>query len=287
MAEGNSIINLGDLAKPATVLIEKVSNAVGILYEPRRIRNKAQAEANAKKIKYLASLELIELEQRSIERMIHQETRKQENIESITAQAASELPPNAKAESLDEDWIAHFFDKCDKVSDTQMQSLWANILAGEATEPGTYSKRTIDLVASMDKKDALLFTDLCQFTWIIGEPTIIIFDHDNDIYKSKGINFSTLKHFDAIGLISFEPLSGYMRQGFGKYALMLYFGLPTLLEFENDSNNKIETGKALFTQAGMQLVKVCGAQRNQGFYEYSIEQFSKKNMTLSSLLSKK
>ena len=27
MADGNSIINLGDLAKPAPVLIEKVSNA--------------------------------------------------------------------------------------------------------------------------------------------------------------------------------------------------------------------------------------------------------------------
>lgn len=287
MSEGNSIINLGDLAKPATVLIEKVSNAVGVLYEPRRIRNKARAEAEAEKIKYLATLELTELEQRSIERMIHQETRKQENIESITAQAASELPPNAKAESLDEDWVAHFFDKCDKVSDKQMQSLWANLLAGEATEPGTYSKRTIDLVASMDKKDALLFTDLCQFTWVIGEPTIVIFDHENDIYKSRGINFSLLKHFDAIGLISFEPLSGYARQGFGKQAVIAYFGLPTLIEFNKDSNNKIETGKAIFTQAGRELVNVCGAQRNQAFYEYSIEQFSKKNMILSSLLLKR
>ncbi|WP_048608561.1 hypothetical protein [Providencia rettgeri] len=84
MADGNSIINLGDLAKPATVLIEKVSNAVGVLYEPRRIRKKAEAEAEAEKIKALAGIELTEIQQRGIERLVHQEARKQENIESIT-----------------------------------------------------------------------------------------------------------------------------------------------------------------------------------------------------------
>jgi len=45
MADGTSLINLGDLSKPATVLIEKISAAVGALYEPRHIKRVAQAEA--------------------------------------------------------------------------------------------------------------------------------------------------------------------------------------------------------------------------------------------------
>jgi len=64
MADGSSIINLGDLAKPATVLIEKISNAVGVLYEPRRVIKKAHAEAEAEKIKALAGIELSDIEQR-------------------------------------------------------------------------------------------------------------------------------------------------------------------------------------------------------------------------------
>jgi hypothetical protein len=47
---------------------------------------------------------------------------------------------------LDEDWIAHFFDKCENVSNKEMQTLWSRLLAVEATTSGTYSKRTIDLV---------------------------------------------------------------------------------------------------------------------------------------------
>lgn len=287
MSDGNSIINLGDLAKPATVLIEKVSNAVGVLYEPRRIKKKAEAEAEADKIKALAGIELSEIQQRGIERLVHQEARKQENIESITAQAASALPPEAKAEDLEEDWVAHFFDQCDNVSDKEMQSLWSRLLAGEATNPGTYSKRTVDFVASMDKSDANLFTNFCQFTWMIGGATPLIFDTDNEVYTKHGIDFSSLKHLDAIGLISFESTSGYRRLGFPKHALLYYYGQPTLAEFPKDKDNEIKTGKVLFTQAGQQLENICGAKRNQEFYEYAIEQLSKPNIVLSSMLPNK
>jgi len=286
MSGGNSIINLGDLAKPATVLIEKVSNAVGVLYEPRRIRKKAEAEAEAEKIKVLAGIELTEIQQRGIERLVHQEARKQENIENITAQAAASLPPNAKTEDLEEDWIAHFFDKCKNVSDKDMQSLWSGLLAGEATTPGTYSKRTIDFVASMDKKDAELFTKFCQFTWMIGNsPIPLIFEDSNEIYKKNGISFSDLKHLDSIGLISFEATSGYRNMGFSKNAVIFYFGLPTLLEFTNDKDNEFIVGKALFTQAGKELVNICGAQRNQEFYEYAVKKLSEQNICLSSIVT--
>ena len=152
MADGNSIINLGDLAKPATVLIEKVSNAVGVLYEPRKIIKKAEAEAKAEKIRAITNIELTEIQQRGMERLVYQEARKQENIEDITAQAAKMLPLTAKTEDLEEDWVAHFFDRCERVSDKLMQSLWSNLLAVEATNPGTYLKGTVDLIASMDKQ---------------------------------------------------------------------------------------------------------------------------------------
>ncbi len=136
MSEGGSLINLGDLSKPATVLVEKVCNAVGIIYEPVHIKRKARAEADADKIKALARLELSEIEHRAVERLVHQEARKQENIEQITAQAAAALPENANVQNLDEDWVAHFFKQCDTVSDKEMQSLWARLLSGEATAPG-------------------------------------------------------------------------------------------------------------------------------------------------------
>lgn len=283
MADGNSIINLGDLAKPATVLIEKVCSAVGVLYEPRRIKRKAEAEAEAEKIKALAGLELSEIQQRGIDRFVQQEARKQKNIESITAQAARQLTPDANTDALDEDWIAHFFDRCDKVSDKNMQSLWSRLLAGEASTPGTYSKRTVDFVASMDKKDAELFTRFCQFTWTVAGPVPLVFDSKDEIYRKSGIDFSKLKHLDAIGLISFEAVSGYKINNDAKYLQIHYFGQPTLFECKNESANTVNIGQVIFTQAGRELVNVCGAQPNQEFREYALKKFSEQGLSALSL----
>lgn len=283
MADGGALINLGDLSKPATVLIEKVCNAVGIIYEPTQIKRKARAEVEAEKIKAIAQIELNELERRALERFVHQETRKQENIEQITAQAAKALPDSAKVETLDEDWVAHFFKQCDTVSDKEMQSLWARLLSGEATNPGTFSKRTVDFISSVDKKDAALFTTFCQFVWVIGDAIPLIFDFDNEIYMKHGITFDVLKHLDAIGLISFEAASGYSKTGLGKYFHVFYYGKPTLIEFAADKNNLISAGHTLLTAIGKELVPICGSGRNQEFYEYVIQHWSKNGLILSSL----
>ena len=283
MADGNSLINFGDLSKPATVLIEKVSSAVGIIYEPHQIKRKARAEAEAEKIKAIARIELNELERRAVERFVHQETRKQANIEDITAQAAATLPPEAKVENLEEDWIAHFFKQCDTVSDKEMQSLWARLLSGEATNPGTFSKRTVDFISTIDKKDAALFTTFCQFVWMVGDATPLIYDTKNEIYTKHGITFAALKHLDAIGLISFESVSGYARTGFGKYAHAFYYGRPTAIEFPGDTNNQLETGHVLLTSTGKELVPVCGSSPNQDFYQYVISKWHTEGKILSSV----
>jgi hypothetical protein len=275
MADGNSIINLGDLAKPATVLIEKVSNAVGVWYEPRRIKNQAKAEVEAEKTKVLAGIELSDIQQRGMERLVHQEAKKQKNIEDITAQAASSLTDDAKVDNLEEDWISHFFDKCEKVSDAQMQSLWSSLLCGEATEPGTFSKRTVDFVSSMDKKDAELFRQFCQFTWMIGEPRPLIFDLADDIYKKNGIGFDAIKHLQDIGLVTLEMTSGYILRGFGKSAYFYYFDELTKIELPTDDPKmSIKVGKAFFTQTGKELFRVCDANKNPEFYAYALTQLS-------------
>ncbi len=47
MTEGTSLVNIGELSKPATVLIEKISDAVGGIAKPwqiRRVQRRSEAE---------------------------------------------------------------------------------------------------------------------------------------------------------------------------------------------------------------------------------------------------
>ena len=273
--QNNSLVNLGNLAEPAKVLIEKVSDAVGGVFKPYQIKRVAKAEAEAEIIKANAQIEISELQQRALNRFLLEEATKQENIESITKTAIPQLEEGAYPAKIERDWMVDFFDKSRIVSDEEMQNLWSAILAGEANRPGTYSKRTLHLMASLDKKDALLFTKLCGFVWLIGTPVPVVFDSQNDIYTNNGINFSSLKHLDAIGLVSFESISGYLRKGLPKKATVSYGGRLITLEFSKDEKNNLNMGHVIFTDVGMQLAQFCRGKTVGGFEEYVMTEWLK------------
>jgi len=157
MGDSNSIINLGELSKPANTLIEKISDAIGGIFRPYQIRRIAQAEAEADKVRAISQIEITDLQRRALHRFLVEEGKKQNNIETITQKALPSVSEQATPQNIEDDWITNFFDKCRLISDSEMQNLWAKVLAGEANAPGKYSKRTVNLLAGLDKADAETF----------------------------------------------------------------------------------------------------------------------------------
>ena len=190
----NSLAPIGDLGKPATVLIEKISNAIGGIFKPYQIVRVAKAEAEAELIQAKSQIKLTDLHRRAMHRFLEEEAKKQSNIENITRQALPHLQETSSPEKVENDWITNFFENCRIVSDGEMQSLWAKILAGEANAPGTFSRKTVNLLADLNKGDAELFTRMCGFGWMIGNVVPLIFDVQGDLYNRNGMNFSTLSH---------------------------------------------------------------------------------------------
>ena len=270
----NAIINLGDLSKTATVLIEKISDAIGGIFKPYQIKRIAKAEAEAEKIRALADIEIKELQQRALVRFVAEETKKQANIESITAKAINCLKTDAKPENIEDDWIANFFDKCRLISDNEMQELWAKILSGEANSPGTYSKRTVNFIHSLDKADAQLFTALCSYGWVIVDIVPLIYDVQAEIYNRNGISFDSLKHLDEIGLVSFDNLAGYIHIGLPERITVSYYGIPINIQFKNNENNKLNVGKVLFSKVGQELEPIVGSKPLPEFLEYILKKWS-------------
>ena len=271
-----SLINLGELAKPATVLIEKISDAVGGLFKPYQIVRCAKAEAEADKIKALAQIELSEeLERRALQRFVAEETQKQCNIEAITRQALPLLAENASPQEMENDWIVNFFDKCRIVSDQEMQRLWANLLANEANSPGKYSKRTVNLLNDLDKSDAELFTALCGYVWNLGLMVPLIFDVKEKILNDYGINFATLSHLESLGIIHFNHLSGFKSEVAAKYARFTYFEKQVVLVLPKETDNEIQLGHVLLTKVGQDLASICGAKPVEGFFEYVCDHWEK------------
>ncbi len=282
MDNGKSLINIGELAKPATTLIEKISDAIGGYFKPYQIRRVAQAEAEAEKIKALSKIDIAELTHRALGRFLAEETKKQDNIESITTMALPQLHDDSRPQDIEGDWIVNFFDKCRLVSDKEMQALWAKVLAGEANSPGNYSKRTVNFLESLDKTDANQFTSLCRFAWLIGDITPLIFIKEGSLYEKYNINFDTIKHLDDIGLLRFEGLTGFNKIVNSKKLVVFYHGIPIIIEFNNEQNNELKVGNILLSKIGQELAPICGSKALPDFVDFVITKWMSQGLILSS-----
>jgi hypothetical protein len=272
MTDNTSLVNIGELSKPATVLIEKISEAIGGIARPSQIRRVAKAEAEAEVILAKARIKSTGLEKRAMQRFKTEEVIKQRNIESITAKALPDLKEDAQPQNMEADWISNFFDKSRLISNQEMQVLWGRVLSGEANSPGTYSKRTVNFLGSLDITDALLFQSLCRFNWNIGVERTVILDPESEIYQKYGINFSSLLHLDEIGLLSFDPLAGYLMDELPKIFTILYFGRPLIIEFNKEEENEFPIGKVLLSKVGKELAPICGAEPVPDFFDYFLNE---------------
>ena len=270
----NPLGNFGDLSKPATILIEKISDAVGGIFKPGQIVRVAKAEAEASRIQAESQIQVTDLHRRAMHRFLEEEAKKQLNIEAITQKALPLIEDKSAPQNVADDWITNFFDKSRIVSDGDMQELWSRVLAGEANGPGAFAKRTVNLLADLDKVDAQLFTNLCGFGWQIGDIVPLVFDAQGELYNRSGINFNTLAHLESLGLIQFGELTGFQRLKLQKITTVLYYGRPTDLTFPHEKDNALPIGKVLLTRAGQQLAPVCGSTPVEGFYEFVYDRWA-------------
>ena len=106
---------------------------------------------------------LMEAQKDRDRRLIEAEFNLAQIIRLVLEELASIPDGEVSDAAVDQDWFTQFRDKAEKVSDENMQQLWAKVLAGEVKEPGTTSLHAIDFLSKMSKQDAQLIEKLCPF----------------------------------------------------------------------------------------------------------------------------
>ena len=260
------IFDLAKLGEAAKTLIEKIGNAGWVLYEPYYVERMAEAEVAAERMRALGHVET-----RALLRLTHQVERKQRNVAQVTAGAIPLLGTDAKPQDVDEDWLAFLFERAKLVSDSEMQSLWSRLLAGEVNSPGAFSRRTLQVVASLEKRDAHLITALCRFVWVIRQDwQPVVVDPTAKVYTDAGINFDTLVHLDALGIVRFESAINLMLEEMPSTFEASYFDTRFSMELPGTTNGNLPVGTVALTSVGKELVRIAGASQVDGFPEYCI-----------------
>lgn len=283
----NSVVNvdLKGMSAVGRVLVEKVAEGIAGIARPFQLVRMAKAQAQADLIGAESQMAIDALQERAASRWLAEETKKQQVIEEITARAAAQLSDEAKPQDVDPDWIANLFEKSKNVTDEDMQALWANILAGEAETPKSFSKRTVNLVADLDKDDARLFESLCGMTLLLNGEVPMVFSSQDPIFERAGLGFSALKHLETLGLVHFDSVSGFRIQGVQRHFRAYYRGFSLefkhqSLEAEPEGRSDLQVGQVLFTRAGMELAKICPHTVSIGFLNYVTAKFQEHGWTV-------
>ena len=292
-----SIVNLEDTSKLAIALIDKVSEAVGGIARPYQETRVAKAEAKAAIIRAEAGVEVakaeaeegiiraegeaqakakaamiqaesdIEVARRDEALVASRPIKQQANIEGITYAALSYLNSDAAPQDVEDDWVTNFFDKCHNISDKEMRQVWARILAGEANKPGSFSRKTVNVMADLDKADAELFRNLCRFGWTHrddGLVTPLVFDYQDGIYNQNNVYFGSCNHLEYLGLINKE-FRGF---AFARNEAVISYNGRTVRLTSTDNAKQINMGHIVFTRTGLELYRICQVEPVDGFFEY-------------------
>lgn len=153
------------------------------------------------------NVEFASITERTHARIRHQETQRQENIETILSIVSSLIGEKVPVQSVDPDWSNIFFHYAQNVSNKSMQSLWARAMVCELKHPSSISKRSLSFLYHCDIWEITAFKKVANYAFIGGNGHPFIFRTKKDLINKDDIFTETrlLSHCMNAGMITPEP----------------------------------------------------------------------------------
>lgn len=285
MGEGSnfSLVNID--GKPLEKLIEVIGQGIGTLYRPTAIRKEAKAKAFEievlAKAKAISNAEgkLLEVETYDTieQKFLHQQVKKQNNIDKIVDVAFDQIKqqPEVSSEKVDPDWTTRFFNIAEDISNEDMQTLWGRILSGEVQRPGSFSLRTLELLKNLTKEEAEIFTKFSQLK--VKSLTDEFIPYSDKIYLQKHFNISyrEILLMSELGLIVNNINHGLIFNGVGKETQTLFeygeMGIYVVTEANHSKNSVLILS---FTKIGSEISELISFENNITYIDYVCKSFS-------------
>lgn len=230
--------------------------------------------------------EAISLILRADQREQYDKIRQQRNIEAIVQGSIDVLPPTAKDDPVEEDWITAFFEDCKNVSEEKLQSLWSHILAGEVAEPGSYPKRTLSFIKTLSQSEADLFTKFCSILCCNYKLHYVHIRLTDEIHLTDyGIDYSDIMELESLGLLRFDANTVWYFDA-PEPAALSYFN-ETLYLYPKIREGRIQFSAFPLTNLGNTLARISGANKNDKYKLALIEKMSGNNLIISDLPPRK
>lgn len=183
--------------------------------------------------------------------------------------AAPQIEENADVENLDQEWLDYWRMHAEKARNEDVQAIWGAILAGEVNNAGAISKRTMSILADMEKRDAETLVTLCSYC--IGGKMINGEEHPPmplliNLGEKFAMDPGDIARLNGLGVIDFALGAGFeMLQGDKCQPGSLFqIGETTFIVIGNGEAEFLYP-RYRFTEHGLQLASYCKLGNGKGF----------------------
>lgn len=184
-----------------------------------------------------------------------------DNITAILSESSANCPEDADPDVLDTQFKDQFIKGGSAAYDDEVRRIWSSLLSSELKSPGAFSKKTLNMLSSMDKHDVEAFKTLCSFSLTTPgnnrpSPVLTTINGEGWSYNGGGITVDDLGTLDAIGLIDKNTWVTYT---LNPHSPQVYQCGTRCFFVKNRTNKdvKFEFGNALFLPSGIELSTLC------------------------------
>lgn len=184
-------------------------------------------------------------------------------------------------------WRYRFDQYAGQEFDEELQLAWAAVLAGECEEPGSYSFKTMSILADMNARDAESFKKVCQWSaggmdqYGVRQPVIplLTLDGGNTTYCGGEITYSEVSRLATLGLVDVGTSMHFPEAA---RVVLCIDGVSYQLA---GRRGPVEIGGVTFTEYGDELQKMCSEEtgKAEGLIDYAKSILARQGIALEEM----
>lgn len=181
------------------------------------------------------------------------EEKKNQNIDSILFKASA-LIKESVINDIKDNWFLHYIDIISKISEEDMQNLFAAILKGETQSPGRYSIRTLYTLSMLNQEECKLLVNAIKTSVIWDNRIFVMNDLDLELSGEIGLtSYSELVDLEQCGIVKINE-TGFKITSKNDYYDVSYGDEFAIIDKTMLCSNQIGIGSfACFTKVGSEL----------------------------------
>ena len=163
------------------------------------------------------------------------------------------------------DWFIRFFEAAGNISNEEMKTLWASVLAGEVHQGGSFSLRTLDTLYNMTPHEAELFADISR---IILDDSFLFSSMEGvgqDINERYHFDNDALRLLEECGLINGLKMQSQLELSQGESGGFTCGNNLLLFSCASDEGIVVEYTCYNLTMVGRQLYSVVSSCQDETY----------------------